>query len=61
MWQISDDQICRLQNRIADIRELFNAEKIMAESLVLAVGELLGTLETIIWDERNFGDEEDRE
>ena len=61
MWHISDDQVCRIQNRMSDIRALFTKEQIMAESLVLAVGELLGALDAVLWDERNYGDEKDRE
>lgn len=51
-WTIPDEQIVRIQNRMSDIREC-NAEdnpiKFMA-----AVYELMGTLDTILFDCRNY-------
>ena len=51
MWNIPDDQIVRIQNRIADVRET-SVDDIFR--LSATVYELIGTLETIIFDERNY-------
>ena len=55
MWKIPDEQIVRIQNRIGDIREnlCWDSETANREFIV-AVGELIGTLETIMFDERNY-------
>ena len=55
MYKISDDQMEKVQNCIADIEEnviLDNGQPMM--DLVLLVGKLIGTLNTIMYDERNY-------
>lgn len=52
MWNIPDNQIVRIQNRISDIREVKPDEDPMM--FIAATYELLGTLETIMFDGRNY-------
>ena len=51
MWYIPDDQVVKIQNRMSDIREISfkDSAKFMA-----ATFELLGTLDTVLFDQRNW-------
>ena len=51
MWTIPDNQIVKIMNRISDIREIPFNKPVEFEA---ATYELLGTLETIMYDERNY-------
>ena len=55
MWNIKDDQIVKIQNRMSDIREVSFDEPI---EFIARTYELLGTLDTIIFDARNITKEE---
>lgn len=69
MWKLSDDQVVRIQNRMADVREVLamlddadiKSDSVLLLNFTLTVGELLGTLETVMGDERNYCGEKDRE
>ena len=69
MWKISDDQVVRIQNRMADAREVLamlddtdiKSDSVLLLNFALTVGELLGTLDTVMMDERNCCGEKDRE
>lgn len=69
MWKISDDQMVIIQNRMADIREVLamlddtdiKTNSVLLLNFTLTVGELLGTLDTVMMDERNYCGEKDRE
>ena len=50
-WLISGDQMVRIMNRISDIREIETTDPI---GFIKATYELLGTLDTIMFDERNY-------
>ena len=50
-WTIPDDQVVRIQNRISDIRECGVENPL---DFIAATYELLGTLETILFDQRNY-------
>lgn len=51
MWYIPDNQIVKIQNRIADIREIGFKD---SQAFMAATFELLGTLDTVMFDERNW-------
>lgn len=51
---IPEDQVVKIQNRMSDIREIVK-DDFVGDELLLAVGELLGTLDTVLFDERNYG------
>ena len=51
MWYIPDNQIVKIQNRIADIRVIGFKD---SQAFMAATFELLGTLETVMFDERNW-------
>ena len=51
MWYIPDDQITKIQNRMSDIR---NTPVTEAVSFIAATYELLGTLDTVLFDQRNL-------
>lgn len=51
MWYIPDDQITKIQNRMSDIR---NTPVTEAVNFIAATYELLGTLDTILFDQRNL-------
>ena len=51
MWYIPDDQVTKIQNRISDIREVALDDPVR---FIAATHELLGTLDTVLFDERNF-------
>lgn len=62
MWCIPGDQITKLMNRMADIREVPNDDPI---EFIKATYDLMGTLDTILFDDRNYKwipeeDEDDR-
>lgn len=69
MCKISDDQMVIIQNRMADIREVLamlddtdiKTNSVLLLNFTLTVGELLGTLDTVMMDERNYCGEKDRE
>ena len=69
MWKISDNQMVRIQNRMADVREVLavlddtdiKSDSVLLLNFTLTVGELLGTLDTLMMDERNYCGEKDRE
>ena len=56
MWKISDDQMVRIQNRMADVREVLamlddtdiKSDSVLLLNFTLTVGELLGTLDTVV-------------
>ena len=50
-WVIPANQIVKIENRMSDIREVANDDPI---GLLKAVYDLMGTLDTILWDERNI-------
>lgn len=50
---IPEDQVVKIQNRMSDIREIVK-DDFVGDELLLAVGELLGTLDTVLFDERNY-------
>jgi len=50
-WIIPGDQAVKIMNRIADIREVPNENPI---DFIKATYDLLGTLDTILFDERNY-------
>ena len=50
-WLISGDQMVRIMNRMSDIREIETTDPI---GYIKATYELLGTLDTIMFDERNY-------
>ena len=62
MWRISDDQMIIIQNRMADVREVLamlddadiKSDSILLLNFTLTVGELLGALDTVMMDERNY-------
>ena len=49
-WIIPGDQAVKIMNRMADIREVPNENPI---DFIKATYDLLGTLDTILFDERN--------
>lgn len=51
MWYIPDDQITKIQNRMSDIR---NTPVTEAVNFIAATYELLGTLDTVLFDQRNL-------
>ena len=51
MWYIPDDQIIKIQNRMSDIR---NTPVTEAVNFIAATYELLGTLDTVLFDQRNW-------
>ena len=51
IWVIPADQIVKIQNRISDIREVANDDPI---GFIKATYDLIGTLDTIIFDNRNY-------
>ena len=51
MWYIPDDQIVKIQNRMSDIRNTPAAD---AMAFFAATYELLGTLDAILFDQRNM-------
>ena len=51
MWYIPDDQVVKIQNRMSDIR---NTPATEAVNFIAATYELLGTLDTILFDQRNL-------
>ena len=51
MWYIPDDQITKIQNRMSDIRNTPVTETV---NFIAATYELLGTLDTILFDQRNL-------
>jgi len=51
-WTIPDEQIVRIQNRMSDIREC-DAEDSPIKFMA-AVYELMGTLDTVLFDSRNY-------
>lgn len=51
MWYIPDDQIVKIQNRMSDIRNTPPADTI---AFFAATYELLGTLDAILFDQRNM-------
>lgn len=69
MWKLSDDQVVIIQNRMADVREVLamlddadiKSDSVLLLNFALTVGELLGTLETVMGDERNYCSEKNRE
>lgn len=50
-WVIPGDQMVRVMNRMSDIREIETTDPI---GFIKATYELLGTLDTIMFDERNY-------
>ena len=68
MWKISDEQAVIIQNRMADVREVLamlddtdiESDSVLLLNFTLTVGELLGTLDTVMMDERNYCGEKDR-
>lgn len=51
MWYIPDNQIVKIQNRMSDIREIGFKD---SQAFMAATFELLGTLDTVMFDERNW-------
>ena len=51
MWYIPDDQVTKIQNRMSDIRSTPVTE---AVNFIAATYELLGTLDTVLFDQRNW-------
>ena len=51
MWYIPDDQIVKIQNRMSDIR---NTPAQDSFAFFAATYELLGTLDAILFDQRNM-------
>ena len=51
MWYIPDDQVVKIQNRMSDVR---NTPVTEAVNFIAATYELLGTLDTILFDQRNL-------
>ena len=52
-WVIPADQIVRIQNRISDVRECGIQVEDDVVSFIAATYELLGTLDTVLFDTRN--------
>lgn len=51
MWYIPDDQVVKIQNRMSDVRNTTVTETV---NFIAATYELLGTLDTILFDQRNL-------
>ena len=64
MVQISNDQVVKLNNRMADIREelswLDDTNQFNMPRFIMAIGELLGTLDAVLFDERSYADDSTR-
>lgn len=60
MMYIPMDQVVKINNRMSDIRcQMERAEGFNLPLFFSSVGELLGTLDTVLLDERNMGDNTD--
>ena len=51
-WTIPDEQVVKIQNRMSDIRECDLEDSPV--KFMAAVYELLGTLDTVLFDSRNY-------
>ena len=51
VWIIPEHQMVKIMNRMADIREVSDDDPI---AFIKATMELMGTLDTIMWDTRNI-------
>lgn len=55
MYHIPADQAVKIQNRISDIRcQLKSGSDFNLPLFLTSIGELLGTLDTVFFDERNY-------
>lgn len=55
MYQIPADQSIKIQNRMNDIRyQIKSGSDFNLPLFLTSIGELLGTLDTVFFDERNF-------
>ena len=53
MIDVSADQLWHIQNRMSDIRCQLDSTDFSLPLFFASVGELLGTLDTVFFDERN--------
>ncbi len=61
MIDVSADQLCHIQNRMSDIRcQIESGLDFNLPLFLTSIGELLGTLDTIFFDERNYGDSNEK-
>ena len=55
MYHIPADQAIKIQNRMNDIRcQVDSGEGFNLPLFLTSIGELLGTLDTVFFDERNY-------
>ena len=54
MIDVSADQLWHIQNRMSDIRCQLDSLDFSLPLFFASVGELLGTLDTVFFDERNY-------
>jgi len=58
MIDVSADQLWNIQNRMTDIRCQLDLLDFNLPLFFASVGELLGTLDTVFFDERNYSNDD---